>query len=125
MTGTQAQPPSMSRNSRALVFADQSVEIRPSLQRLWRFARDSAVLEAFLRRGARVICDQAGCVPEARGLFPTEESLLDLCRDYKETNIDIIVRTVLLSLDQLGWLLVYVATDHLNHILTLPQGSMP
>lgn len=99
----------MRPHSRVLVFADQTVELQPSLHRLLRLSKYSTILESFLQRAARCVCEQARSTPEASVLFPTEKSLLDFCRDQTDLALtNVIGRTVLHSLNQLGWLLWYV-----------------
>lgn len=117
---------SMAVQKRVFLFGDQTVETYHSIKELARHSRRSSSLSSFFRKSYDAVYDVISKLHTSeRGRFFSFGSILGLAEAYVDSGVnDVAISTVLLCFVQLGFLIMYVARNHLTHIYSKSQGAI-
>ena len=97
----------MAPKTNVLLFGDQVAEIHPSLLKLYRLSKRSTFLSIFLQSSTDVLQSAVPTLAASERLYFSFRTLLDLSESHLQSSYrHSAVSTVLLSVTQLGWLLV-------------------
>lgn len=90
-----------------LLFGDQAADIYPSLLKLFHLSKRSTFLSIFLQSSTDVLQSAVASLAPSERLYFQFQTLLDLSESHLPSPYrHSAVSTVLLSVTQLGWLLV-------------------
>ena len=90
-----------------LLFGDQVTDVHPSILKLYQLSKHSTFLAIFLQSSTDVLLSAVASLPPAERLYFSFRTLLELSESHLHNNYKhSAVSTVLLSVTQLGWLLV-------------------
>ena len=96
-----------------ILFGDQVADIHPSLLKLYRLSKRSTFLTIFLQSSTDVLLSAVACLAPSERLHFSFRTLLELSESHLRSSCKhSAVSTVLLSVTQLGWLLVYATSPH-------------
>lgn len=99
----------MALNKRILLFGDQTVDVHPEIKHLFQESKRSLKLQSFLQNACDVLhveLEKLNTIERER--FQIFHSILDLAELHKHGDLDIVISTTLLTIVQLGSLILSV-----------------